>query len=373
MAKGESIGAIAFAVVFVGILVGGSGYLYVKYTPVDPLVQAEEHLKSARKLANAGSFMPAVGEFSAAIQIDPDLSEAYRGRGEALLNMQDFYGAINDLREALIANPDDSAALLLRARAYRGVEEYDNALKDLDRLLVLKPEHRATHQIIANIHLTQGKYQSSVEHALLSLAQVPASSVTNRRLGWAYWGLENYEDALEPFNRAIENDPYNLHGYYGRGVTKYFLGDYEGAIEDLQEAIKNDQQRTDYPHLFLFLMYMRMGDEESARTTLEIHQASRRPARNADWPGSIGAFLLGEMTEDELFERVNETGNPPDPELVMEGNFYAGSLRLIGGDRAGAIAFFQRCLETNIYTFYEYHSAVAELRKLDELPESDPE
>ena len=40
MAKGESIGAIAFAVVFVGILIGGSGYLYVKYKPVDPHVQA---------------------------------------------------------------------------------------------------------------------------------------------------------------------------------------------------------------------------------------------------------------------------------------------------------------------------------------------
>lgn len=373
MAKGESIGAIAFAVAFVGIMVGGSYYLYVKYKPVDPHVQAAEHLKTARRMANSGSFNVAVVEFSAALEFNPDLSEAYRGRGEARLELQDYHGALSDLYQALMDDPDDVEALLLRSRAFQNIEDYDNAQKDLKRLIELSPENKATHQMIANIHLTQGKYQLSVEHALLSLAQVPASSVTNRRLGWAHWGLEKYEDALEPFSRAIENDPYNLHGYYGRGVTKYFLGDYEGAIEDLQEAIKNDQQRTDYPHFFLFLMSMRLGQEESARTTLENHQIKRIPARNADWPGSIGAFLLGEMSEEELFERVNETGDPPDPELVVEGCYYAGSLRLLRGDREGAIALFQRCLETNIYTFYEYHIAVMELRKLGELPTPDPE
>lgn len=373
MAKGESIGAIAFAVVFVGILVGGGGYLYVKYKPVDPLVQAEEHLKSARRLANGGSFMPAVEEFTAAIQLNPDLSKAYRGRGEALLTMQDYYGAINDLGEALMADPDDSEALLLRARAYRGVEEFDNALNDLDRLLVLDPENRSTHRMFAAIHLSQGRYQLAAEHARRSLARVPSDSSTNRSLGWANWGLGKYEDALEPFSRAIDNDPFNLHGFFGRGVTKSFLGDFEGALEDLQAAVNSDQQRTDYPHFYLYLTQLRLGHEDAARKTLRLHQRNRRPARGADWPGSIGAFLLGEMTEDELFERVNETGDPPDPELVVEGCYYAGSLRLLRGDREGAIALFRSSVETRVHSFYEYHSAVAELRALGEMPESESE
>ena len=79
------------------------------------------------------------------------------------------------------------------------------------------------------------------------------------------------------------------------------------------------------------------------------------------------------MSEEELFEHVNETGDPPDVQRVVEGCYYAGSLQLLRGNLEKAIALFQKSKETKAYSFYEYHSAVAELRTLGEMPEPEPE
>ena len=50
--------------------------------------------------------------------------------------------------------------------------------------------------------------------------------------------LEEYKNAIEDFNKAIEIDPDNGIFYTGRGNTKYQLENYKGAIDDFNKVLK---------------------------------------------------------------------------------------------------------------------------------------
>ena len=51
-----------------------------------------------------------------------------------------------------------------------------------------------------------------------------------------------------------------------------------------------------------------------------------------------------------------------------EAYFYAGSKRLIAGDKTTARDYFQKCLATGVKNFCEYQSAAADLKALNATP-----
>lgn len=60
--------------------------------------------------------------------------------------------------------------------------------------------------------------------------------------------LEQYRDAINDFDRAIELDPKNPKAYHHRGFTKYNLGKYEEAINDFDKALDIDKAFSKFIH-----------------------------------------------------------------------------------------------------------------------------
>lgn len=56
------------------------------------------------------------------------------------------------------------------------------------------------------------------------------------------YGLEDYQGAIQDYNKVIELDPENVDAYHNRGLAKSDLGDLEGAIQDYNKAIKLDPE-----------------------------------------------------------------------------------------------------------------------------------
>jgi tetratricopeptide (TPR) repeat protein len=56
--------------------------------------------------------------------------------------------------------------------------------------------------------------------------------------------LGQFQEALDYFSKAIENDPYNFVSYFNRASIKMRLGDIEGARIDFKKSEVLDS--TDY-------------------------------------------------------------------------------------------------------------------------------
>ena len=71
----------------------------------------------------------------------------------------------------------------------------------------------------------------------------PDLSDIHSRIGRMKVRIGNYVGALRDFDKAIEENPYDIFSYNNRANTKALLGDFHGALEDVNTAL---QINTDY-------------------------------------------------------------------------------------------------------------------------------
>lgn len=76
-------------------------------------------------------------EFST--QLKPESYDAWSGRGTALIKSQHYEAAIAALNEAIVLKPEDHLALSNRGNAHAGLEQFAAALADYDAAIALKP------------------------------------------------------------------------------------------------------------------------------------------------------------------------------------------------------------------------------------------
>jgi len=104
-----------------------------------------------------------------------------------------------------------------------------------------------------------------------------------------------------------------------------------------------------------------LGEQEVATKELQAYGNTLKTGKSGDWPMKISHFLTGQLAETDFFKAADNAGKKKDREQHCEAYFYAGSKRLIEGDKITATNYFEKCLATEVKNFNEYQSAAAEL------------
>jgi tetratricopeptide (TPR) repeat protein len=120
--------------------------------------------------------------------------------------------------------------------AYRGLKRYDDALASYQRALQLLPGYVEVYAALARLYLEQDMYHEAVDMADQALAlglQIESEAYTLQIRGRAYYGLGQYDQALQDQNWIIENRPTQADFYY-RALTYQAMGRKDDAITDLE-------------------------------------------------------------------------------------------------------------------------------------------
>jgi lipoprotein NlpI len=107
-----------------------------------------------------------------------------------------------------------------------------------------------------------------------------------------------------------------------------------------------------------------MGEAEAATKELGEYLASRMGGKPGDLVSRIGGFLSGTVAEPDLLSAAAHTDPKTEAAQMCLACFYAGSKRLIAGDKAKAREYFERVIATKATDYLEYSSAAAELKAL---------
>ncbi len=94
--------------------------------------------RGAREL-NEGVASDAVDSFDAALDLDPKLVEAWRGRSQARLRLGDTGGAIRDIEEALRREPNSFAAWQDLSRIAEARGDWHGAFSAWEKMLEIDP------------------------------------------------------------------------------------------------------------------------------------------------------------------------------------------------------------------------------------------
>jgi lipoprotein NlpI len=171
--------------------------------------------------------------------------------------------------------------------------------------------------------------------------------------------------AMADDNKAIELYPKYMLAYRSRGFLHYNLREFADSLADFQKYCElGSNASQDYSSFRIWLIRARLGEQDSATKELQTYLQNRKAQKPEDWPLKVGRFLAGELPEPDLFKAAEAPDKKGDDGRLCDVWFYAGSKRLIEGDKTTAMDYFAKCLATNMKTFQDYLSAEAELKYL---------
>jgi tetratricopeptide (TPR) repeat protein/tellurite resistance protein len=204
---------------------------YSKNTP-DNAAQAEEFFNFGLKNFQSGNFDVALLDFSSAIQLKPDYTDAYQNRGMCFFSLKNFDEAIKEFDKVLGLNPNNFQVLHFRGIAHSRRGEYALAVADLTKAAELDDSN------------TDVFFQRGVAYTYLD-------------------GLENYDSAVQDFDKVIALAPDYHHGYSYRGLCYYEKGDFDNAVRDCDKAIELLNDNT-FAYLNRAKSFSKKGDFDKA-------------------------------------------------------------------------------------------------------------
>lgn len=96
-------------------------------------------VRGARELTE-GTPGDALDSFDAALDLEPNLAEAWRGRAQARYRLGDTAGAVRDIQETLKREPQHFMALQDLSRMSEGAKDWPGALAAWEQVLALNPK-----------------------------------------------------------------------------------------------------------------------------------------------------------------------------------------------------------------------------------------
>ncbi|MBM3155035.1 MAG: tetratricopeptide repeat protein [Chloroflexi bacterium] len=164
---------------------------------------ASKHIERGNSYRSQGQLQEAVVEFSKAIELAPDMAQAYYLRSCAYGDMKEWDLAVADMDKAIELESDNSTFLGYRGALYSKRGQHMLALRDLDKAVALGPPN-------AWIYFKRGA---------------------------AHFYMLTFDLAIADLSKAIEMDPTLVEAYNLRAQSYSRIGQHDLAYADWGKAL----------------------------------------------------------------------------------------------------------------------------------------
>jgi tetratricopeptide (TPR) repeat protein len=155
---------------------------------------AETWLLLGTAKLNARDFPGALGDLKKAVDLKPELPDAWAYYGQALLRTGDPTTATDAYRKALAANPYSFAANMQMAILLKEADDIPGALECLRRAQRARPKDLGLRYQFASIALHDGKLESARSNLEQIVKESPAYTEAHVALATVYYRLKRKED-----------------------------------------------------------------------------------------------------------------------------------------------------------------------------------
>ena len=177
-------------------------------------------------------------------------------------------------------------------------------------------------------------------------------------LGIHYTQLQEFSQAYEKFDSALDLAPEHEYAYLNRGIALYYGSRPELASLDFK-AFHTKKQDDPYRLLWLYLTEYEV-DPLAAKYSLK-QRAELVDERT--WAKQVIYLYLGEISQNQFIKNLikDVQSNKELTERLCEAYFYLGKYNQTLGYSGSAANFFKLALSTNVYEFVEHRYAKLEL------------
>jgi tetratricopeptide (TPR) repeat protein len=124
----------------------------------------------------------------------------------------------------------------------------------------------------------------------------------------ALFHLRKYPDALLLSEELIEFKKGNSAAdFLNLGIAHWMIGNYTEAVEgwlQAQNSMFKDAAGGIEIQVFLYFAAVKRGEDKLKSNTLNTTKKILKSKRSINWPGPLGHYLLGDITDNQLFSYV---------------------------------------------------------------------
>jgi tetratricopeptide (TPR) repeat protein/S1-C subfamily serine protease len=226
----------------------------------------KQWLEYGNQLYRLGKSTDAVKAFDQAITLQPNLPDAYYGKGLALRRQGDLIAALALFDQAIaLISPEHKSSYYLwsyRSTVLNELQRYPEALVAISQAISLEPKDTTLLNVKADSLRKLKRYSEAIK--------ICDEIIKHKKEAWAYsnCGFIKYElgdkkGAILDYDKAISINPQVAHAYSNRGIAKSELGDKKGAILDYDKAITINPQHA-YAYYNRGIAKSELGDKKGA-------------------------------------------------------------------------------------------------------------
>ena len=160
-------------------------------------------------------------------------------RAVAYYSIGNFENALADLEIFVPAYPQVPQAKLLRALVYKGLGDTEKQLQDLNEALAYQQDNPGLLKWRASLYLDIGEYALARNDAEQA-RQLQDDAEVELYLGFAWYYLDQPEEAIACINKAIELDATYLPAYLYGGTFSLEQEQFDKALQYLNLALRLD-------------------------------------------------------------------------------------------------------------------------------------
>ncbi|MBR3497725.1 MAG: tetratricopeptide repeat protein [Selenomonadaceae bacterium] len=131
-------------------------------TEEEKISLAGQKFAEAFKLAEGGDNSGAIKLYTEAIELNPNLIQAYNNRGNTYKNLGDYHRAIQDYDKAIELNPNFANAYCGRGIAYKNSGDYHRAIQNYDKAIELNPNFANAYYNRGIAYKNSGDYHRAI-------------------------------------------------------------------------------------------------------------------------------------------------------------------------------------------------------------------
>jgi tetratricopeptide (TPR) repeat protein len=236
---------------------------------------SEAYVGKGLTLEKLNNIKEAFENYNIAIEKNPDYAYAYVCRGDISKPVP----AVEDFSKAIEISPNYSYAYITRAYNYRLLKEYDKAISDYNKVMELSQEYKEfSLEQIADIEFERG----------------------------------NYRDAIKYYSQVININPKALDSYFGLARSKDGLGDDEGAIIVYKNLLKHENEDDENANFLwgtvynnIGYSYLELGNVKKAQEYIE-KAVKMEPGEVYIW-GSLAELYFNKGEYEKCFEAADKS------------------------------------------------------------------
>ncbi len=199
---------------------------------------AEQYLTVGNAVFQQGNIDEALSCYRRAIELNPNLSQAYHNVAELLSVRQEWDEAIDAYRQSIEVKPDNAGSHYGLAKALGQLERWDEAVVAYRQVIELNGSSADIYHQFGDALANLQQWEEAASAYLQAIELNQNNSWSYNNLGGALIKLERWEEAVAAYRRAIALNPEFHWSYYNLGEALAKLGEWDEAVRAYQEAVK---------------------------------------------------------------------------------------------------------------------------------------